>query len=326
MKVFLSWSGEQSKLAAKALHDWLPPVIQTVRPYMSAENINKGQRWSLDLSKQLEETNFGVICVTPENLEAPWVLFEAGALSKSIEKGHVSPLLFGLGASDLADSPLLQFQATTFRKDDFRMLLHSMNAAAPEAERLTTEVLNRSFERAWAELEQEIGKIDFAAPKRSGKARHEKPPEEKMEQVLDELLSIARSQMKLLRSPEDMLPVAYLRTALDDASGPDHLWHERITLLRAAFDNIESQTDRIAEMLAAAEPLKTGAMHHVQHNVAFLKDYIRAVRNEYGLGRKSAYAEELRHLIKSLPTGAIDFNTVMEIFRASEHGTEQKKS
>src|SRR5260221_13115017 len=108
MKVFLSWSGEQSKLAAKALHDWLPTVIHTVRPYMSAENINKGQRWSVDISKQLEETDFGVICMTPENLEAPWVLFEAGALLKGREKGHVCPLLFGVGGIDLTDSPLFQ--------------------------------------------------------------------------------------------------------------------------------------------------------------------------------------------------------------------------
>jgi len=223
MKVFLSWSGEQSKSAAKALHDWLPTVIHTVRPYMSAENINKGQRWSVDISKQLEETDFGVICMTPENLEAPWVLFEAGALSKSMEKGHVSPLLFGLGASDLTDSPLLQFQATTFRKDDFGRLLHSMNAAAPEAEKLTKEILDRSFERAWAELEQEIGKMDFAMPKRSGKIKHEKPPEEKMELVLDELLSIARSQMKLLRSPEEMLPAGYLLKVINNARKPPNM-------------------------------------------------------------------------------------------------------
>ena len=39
MKVFLSWSGEASKEAATALYNWLPTVIQTVKPYMSAENI-----------------------------------------------------------------------------------------------------------------------------------------------------------------------------------------------------------------------------------------------------------------------------------------------
>lgn len=83
---------------------------------MSAENIDKGDRWSIDISKQLEETHFGIICMTPNNLGAPWILFEAGALSKSIEKARVSPLLFGVGPSDFTSSPLLQFQLTVSRR------------------------------------------------------------------------------------------------------------------------------------------------------------------------------------------------------------------
>jgi hypothetical protein len=46
------------------------------------EDIDKGQRWGLILAEQLESTHAGVICLTPENLTAPWLLFEAGALSK----------------------------------------------------------------------------------------------------------------------------------------------------------------------------------------------------------------------------------------------------
>lgn len=217
MKVFLSWSGAASKAVATTLHGWLPTVIQTVRPYMSAESIDKGERWSLDISKQLEETHFGVICVTPENIEAPWVLFEAGALSKSMEKAKVSPLLFGLGPSDFSGSPMLQFQLTLFKKEDFLKLLHSMNSAAPDTERITSDVLNKSFERAWSELESEISRIDFgAAP---GKPKRGKPEasDDKLSGVLDELLTIARSQMKVLRSPEDLLPGPYLVQALERA-------------------------------------------------------------------------------------------------------------
>lgn len=217
MKVFLSWSGERSKAAATALHAWLPTVIQTVRTYMSAENIDKGERWSIDISKQLEETHFGVICITPENIEAPWVLFEAGALSKSMEKARVSPLLFEIGPSDFTNSPLLQFQLTVFKKDDFSRLLHSMNAAAPDSEKLSVEVLNRSFERAWVELESEIAKIDFSLKRPMGKPAKDEKPDNKLEAVLDELLTIARSQIRLLRSPEDILPPDYLLHALDRA-------------------------------------------------------------------------------------------------------------
>ena len=105
--VFLSWSGNSSKSAAQVLRAWLPTVVQNIRPYMSAEDIDKGERWSIDITRQLEETNFGIICMTLENIAAPWVLFEAGALSKSIERSRVSPLLFGLNPSDFTKSPLL---------------------------------------------------------------------------------------------------------------------------------------------------------------------------------------------------------------------------
>lgn len=211
MKVFLSWSGKDSQAVAVALHAWLPTVVHTVRPYVSAENIDKGERWSLDIAKQLEDTNFGVIVMTPENIVAPWILFEAGALSKSIERSRVSPLLFELSPSDFANSPLLQFQLTMFKKDDFRKLLNSMNNSAPENEKLSIEVLNKSFNRAWNELEDEIKKIKFSKPSAGVSPSPATPKDDKLDKILEELLTIARTQIKILRSPEEILPVDYLR-------------------------------------------------------------------------------------------------------------------
>ena len=86
MKVFISWSGERSRSIAEALREWLPDVIQAVKPWLSAEDIDKGARWSSDLAHELEDAHVGVICLTPENLEEPWIHFEAGALSKTTRK------------------------------------------------------------------------------------------------------------------------------------------------------------------------------------------------------------------------------------------------
>lgn len=104
MKVFISWSGSQSHHVAIALRDWLPSVLQIVEPYVSSEDIDKGARWSTDISKELEDSNFGIICVTPENIDAPWVNFEAGALSKSLDRSRVAPFLFAVDRTAIQGS------------------------------------------------------------------------------------------------------------------------------------------------------------------------------------------------------------------------------
>ena len=108
MKVFLSWSGARSKFLAEALRLWIPRVIQSVKPWMSDEDISAGARWSKDLSLQLSEAKLGIICVTPENQNNPWLLFEAGALSKTLDHTNVCPFLHELSPGQLA-GPLSQF-------------------------------------------------------------------------------------------------------------------------------------------------------------------------------------------------------------------------
>lgn len=83
MKVFISWSGERSKKVALIFHEWLPQVIQSLEPFASSEDIEKGSRWNTDIAQELKESTFGLICVTKDNLSAPWLNFEAGALSKT---------------------------------------------------------------------------------------------------------------------------------------------------------------------------------------------------------------------------------------------------
>lgn len=53
MRVFISWSGERSKYIAEAIRSWLPKVIQSLRPWMSQEDISAGARWLADVSSEL---------------------------------------------------------------------------------------------------------------------------------------------------------------------------------------------------------------------------------------------------------------------------------
>ena len=109
VKVFISWSGDPSRLIAKALAEWLRNVVQHVDPWMSDENIVSGARWNEAIAKELGETNFGIVCVTRGNQHAPWLIFEAGALAKSVEMARVVPLCIDLSFSEIT-GPLSGFQ------------------------------------------------------------------------------------------------------------------------------------------------------------------------------------------------------------------------
>src|SRR5438270_7602022 len=111
MKVFISWSGPKSRKTAEALSSWLRQVIQAVEPFLSLD-IEKGARWSEKINKALEETKVGIICLNKENLSSEWIIFEAGALSKTTD-AHVCTFLMDLKPADIKP-PLGQFQHTLF--------------------------------------------------------------------------------------------------------------------------------------------------------------------------------------------------------------------
>lgn len=192
--VFISWSGNTSKAVAEALRDWLPSVIQAINPWMSAEDIDKGSRWSTEISGKLKEAKIGVICLTLDNLSAPWILFEAGALSKTVEDTFVCPYLFQLEPADVK-GPLAQFQLTKADKEDTRKLLDTINNALGESA-LKGEQLKRVFEKWWPDLEGQLQAIEGA------RSEDAAPPRRTDRDILKEILSIVRGQARQFNDQE----------------------------------------------------------------------------------------------------------------------------
>jgi hypothetical protein len=85
VKVFISWSGEPSRTIAFELSIWLSGLVQAVKPWMSDEEIGSGKRWRDEIGAALNETDFGIVCLTAANQHAPWLMFESGALAKHLE-------------------------------------------------------------------------------------------------------------------------------------------------------------------------------------------------------------------------------------------------
>lgn len=157
MKVFLSWSGERSRLVAKALHSFLQDVNQSFKPWMSENEIKAGMRWFSELAKGLEDTDFGIICVTPESINSPWVLFEAGVLSKSVDTSRVCPYCMDPDQKEL-EGPLAQFQAKTTSKDSTWDLISAINDISGDDAKLPEGRLRKYFDLNWKNFNSELTK------------------------------------------------------------------------------------------------------------------------------------------------------------------------
>ncbi|MDZ4063138.1 MAG: TIR domain-containing protein [Coriobacteriia bacterium] len=187
-EVVISWSGELSRKLGESLRTWLPAALQYVKPYFSPEDVQKGTKWNTEIATELDASNVGIICLTPDNTEKPWILFEAGALSKSIDKSRVCTLLFNLEPTEVK-GPLTNFQATRFVREDFKRLVATINSTAGEA-KLEPSVLDSVFEMWWPKLERDVAAILKSHDEvGAGELRSDRD-------ILEEVLELARVNAK----------------------------------------------------------------------------------------------------------------------------------
>lgn len=191
VKVFISWSGDQSKAVATALRAWLPDVIQEVEPFFSPE-ISKGAGWLTEINVALDGTSQGIVCVTRDNTSAPWLNYEAGAISKGTQ-GRVRTALLGIDPSDFR-GPLTHFQATRLDdRDDVFKLVESINDACTSPR--THEQLARAFEQWWPELEKQLQAA-------AGLVVKEEPHRSDSDMLEEVLLTVRNTDLRLAELTE----------------------------------------------------------------------------------------------------------------------------
>ncbi|MDR1152390.1 MAG: toll/interleukin-1 receptor domain-containing protein [Bifidobacteriaceae bacterium] len=207
MKVFISWSGQMSKGVAVALKEWIPSVIQAIEPFLSSEDIDKGSRWSTDIARGLQDSTFGIICVTKDNLSAPWLNFEAGALSKTIDDSeHVAPFLLDVKPSDLSDSPISQFQATSFNRDDVLKLVQTLNSVCKEGNgKLSEHQLEEAFDVWWERLKVRLEGVIQSKPEEPGERPVTDVSTPDSSDVLEQILEASRNTQRLLGNTDTKL-------------------------------------------------------------------------------------------------------------------------
>ena len=196
MKIFISWSGEESKQIALLLKTWIKKMLQATDPWMSDVDIEPGTRWSERISAELERSDFGILCVTPSNRSSEWIHFEAGALSMALSNTErkVVPLLIGFDErGELHRSPLGMFNAVRFEEKDMWQLVLTLNAdlASP----LDGDSLRELFDFFWPKLKGDVENFRDLA-------REPKPAPASQSDLILEILDTVRDIQKRSRTSE----------------------------------------------------------------------------------------------------------------------------
>jgi hypothetical protein len=182
VKVFLSWSGAAEREFALFLREWLPSVVQAVKPWMSEKDIAKGSLSMAELGRALEGTSFGIVVLSAANQHSPWINFEAGAISKSVGQAKVVPLLLDLAKTDVV-GPISQFQAVDAgEKPEVLALLDAVNAELPDP--LSPQHLAKFLDHVWDDFAGALAGFRATAPDH-GPIRSDRD-------VLNEILQLTR--------------------------------------------------------------------------------------------------------------------------------------
>jgi hypothetical protein len=155
---------------------------------MSDEDIESGRRWNEEVGRQLQQADYGIICLTCTNLDRPWMLFEAGALAKRFDKARVVPILIDLEPADVK-MPLASFQGRPLDKDGMRRLVQDINALREDHPR-PREQVDATFDGMWPSLEAEVKTAIKKAPPAP---RRDRPIGDMLAEIVETVRRIERT-------------------------------------------------------------------------------------------------------------------------------------
>lgn len=184
MKVFISFSGQRSQALAEILRKHIPHIID-VDLFLSQSDIEPGARWAETLTTKLEETDYGILVLTPDNLKSEWLHFEAGALTKHRE-GRACTLIFDDVKFANVEGPLAQFHHCEFTQEGFQKLIAYLNKKTESP--MSDEILTYRLIKPWTDMNQEIKAIPASSEEKPA------PPKPRGdESKTDEMLTILRA-------------------------------------------------------------------------------------------------------------------------------------
>lgn len=206
MDVFLSWSTERSQKLAKMFNEWIINVLPTVKTYISTEQIGPGDRWSESIGKGLETNFMGIFFMVEENINSPWLNFEAGAISKNIEGSKVIPLLHHMKPEQI-NGPIAQFQAKLIHeRADILGIVKQINNGITDERKINNEILIKLFDKWYPDFVEGYDKFCTDNPERvetnGEKSSNLLDSTDQIGEILNIVRSLIRTEPKSINPPE----------------------------------------------------------------------------------------------------------------------------
>lgn len=125
LEIFISWGKEPADQIANLLRKLISKIFpEEVSVFVSDSpnhGIESGEDFRISLKSKLQKSDFGILILTEYNYGRPWLMYEAGALSKA-EHARVVPIVFSEVERKM-ESPINSFNHLKNTFDDFLKLM-----------------------------------------------------------------------------------------------------------------------------------------------------------------------------------------------------------
>ena len=155
MQVFLSWSGDRSRQISLRLYDILPALLR-VKPWHSERDLGDDDNWRGRLEQALDDSQFGIFCLTRENQKKLWPGYEFGALRSK----RLCALLFDIDPKELEGGPFARLDLIPCNEEGLLRLARALNECSKEP--VNERTLQYAVRGAWLDLRKEL-ELPFAA-------------------------------------------------------------------------------------------------------------------------------------------------------------------
>lgn len=244
MKIFMSWSGDQSKKIAELVKNFLDKVVQLSHPFISSRNIELGSLWHNQVIREANETNYGLLFITPESRDSPWLHFEAGMLLKDLEKDRIVPILFGIKISEII-RPLSDFHSIEFDESSFFDLVSEINkmTSRPLEKENLKQVFDSFYNKLSLDIEEVISSSDSV----------KKIP---IESKVDELIDYARGERMALMEISSTLKntISQTHTAYDRLRGKEESY--RLVYNQMLLNSYKKTIDLLIDLKASSDQIE----------------------------------------------------------------------